>query len=403
MSKIRDEYLLNRWKSYPEMPRGALRWGRVEQQRLGVQILSECHFKDTKEDKLGEPVRAGDVLEDGDLVAIMPANQIILLAPNLTRRPVRDEKWPVIKTWFEFLTHVRKFFQEKRFQEVKTPSLVECPGTEPSLEVFETLFENASQSKKYFLPTSPELNIKKLLAEGAERVFEIAPVFRNGEKTEKHEPEFLMLEWYRSFSAFSPIKMDVIELIEQMADALRVSRPLEVLTFTIPDLFKQHCHFDLKPTTTLDELKALAQKLKVDVQSATSIDDYFYLIFMEKIEYQWPNDRLVFVEKYPPYQAALARIGADGWAERFEVYWKGLEIGNAFHELNDPKTQRRRSQEDLEKKKNEGRKPIELDENFFQALEYGLPPSAGIAVGLERLFMALMDIKKIQNLRSVFY
>lgn len=396
MGKTRDEYLKNRWNPYPEMPRGALRWGRVEQQRLGVQILAECRFKDDCETK------GADVLEDGDLIAIMPANQIILLAPNLTSRPVRDEKWPEIKTWFEFLTHVRKFFQEKRFQEVKTPTLVECPGTEPSLEVFETKFENGSQSKNYYLPTSPELNIKKLLAEGAERVFEIAPVFRNGEKTEKHEPEFTMLEWYRTFSAFSPIKMDMIELVEQMADALKVQRPVEVLTFSIPDLFRQYCQFEFKPTTTIEELKALAQKLSVDVSSATSIDDYFYLIFMEKIEYQWPNDRLVFVEKYPPYQAALARIGVDGWAERFEVYWKGLELGNAFHELNDPAAQRIRSNEDLQKKSNEGRKSIKLDEKFFQALEYGLPPSAGIAVGLERLFMALMDIKKIQKLKSVF-
>ncbi len=396
MGKTRDEYLQNRWKTYPEMPRGALRWGRVEQQRLGVQILSESRFKDDLETK------GIDVLVDGDLVAIMPSNQIVLLAPNLTTRPVRDEKWPEIKIWFEFLTHVRKFFQEKRFQEVKTPTLVDCPGTEPSLEVFETQFENGSLSRKYFLPTSPELNIKKLLAEGAERVFEIAPVFRNGEKTEKHEPEFTMLEWYRSFSAFSPIKMDMIELIEQMADALKVPRPIEVLSFTVSDLFKQYCNFDFRPTTTVEELKALAQKLNVDVQSATSIDDYFYLIFMDKIEYQWPNDRLVFVEKYPSYQAALARIGADGWAERFEVYWKGLELGNAFHELNDPAAQRLRSNEDLQKKVNEGRKPIELDEKFFQALEYGLPPSAGIAVGLERLFMALMDMKKIQKLKNIF-
>lgn len=396
MGKIRDEYLLNRWKSYPDMPRGALRWGRVEQQRLGVQILTESRFKDD------DTTRAGDVIEDGDLVAIMPGNQIILLAPNLTSRPVRDEKWPEIKVWFEFLSHIRKFFQDKRFQEVKTPTLVECPGTEPSLDVFETVFENGNQSKKYFLPTSPELNIKKILAEGAERVFEIAAVFRNGEKTEKHEPEFTMLEWYRSFSAFSPIKMDMIELIEQIADALKVPRPIEVLTFTVPGLFKQYCNFDLKPETTAEELKALALKLNVDVQSATSIDDYFYLIFMDKIEYQWPKDRLVFVEKYPPYQAALARIGADGWAERFEVYWKGLELGNAFHELNDPSVQRLRSQEDLLKKKAEGRKPIALDEKFFQALEYGLPPCAGIAVGLERLFMALTDLKKIQDLKKVF-
>jgi lysyl-tRNA synthetase class 2 len=396
MSKTRDQYLQNHWKAYPEMPRGALRWGRVEQQRLGVQILTDYKFKDF------DGVRAGEVLEDGDLIAIMPSNHLILLAPNLVGRPVRDEKWPMIKAWFEFLTHVRNFFLEKRFQEVKTPTLVKCPGTEPSLEVFETIFEMESKKEKFYLPTSPEINIKKLLSEGAERVFEIAPVFRNGERTDKHDPEFLMLEWYRAFSHFPAIKMDLIELVEQIADALKVPRPVEVLNFTIPELFKQHCGFDLKPTTTLEELKALAEKLNVDVKSATVIDDYFFLIFMEKIEYQWPADRLVFVEKYPPYQAALARVGSDGWAERFEVYWKGLELGNAFHELNDPAAQRLRSQEDLVKKQKEGRKPIELDEKFFQALEYGMPPSAGIAVGLERLFMALTDLKKIQDLKKVF-
>ncbi len=396
MSKTRDEYLLNGWTPYPEMPRGALRWGRVEQQRLGVQILSEYKFKD---DLI---LRAGDVILDGDLVAVMPGGQLVLLAPNLTERPVRDEKWPEVKKWYEFLTLVRQFFHEKRFQEVKTPTLVKCPGTEPSLEVFETFFEQGSKKEKFYLPTSPEINLKKLLAEGAERIFEIAPVFRNGEKTDVHEPEFLMLEWYRSFSQFSAIKMDMIELVEQMADALKVARPTEVLNFTIPSLFKQFCEFELTPETTIEELKHLAQKLGIDGKSASNIDDYFYLIFMEKIEFKWPDDRLVFVEKYPPYQAALARIGADGWAERFEVYWKRLELGNAFHELNNPKLQRQRSQEDLDHKNAAGRKAVDLDENFFKALEYGLPPSAGMAVGLERLFMALTDLKKIKDLKKIF-
>jgi elongation factor P--(R)-beta-lysine ligase len=396
MSKTRDDYLLNHWKQYPEMPRGALRWGRVEQLRLGVQILGEWALKDSHKYK------AGEVLQDGDLVALMPASELVLLAPNLTLRPARDDQWPEFKRWFEFLTFVRTFFQQKRFQEVTTPTLVVCPGTEPSLEVFETVYENGRQQQKFFLPTSPELNIKKLLAEGAERVFEIASVFRNGEKTEKHEPEFLMLEWYRAFANFSAIKMDMIEFVEQMADQMKVERPVEVLTFTMPDLFRQHCNFDFKPTTTAEELKNLAQKLNVDIQSATTIDDYFYLIFIDKIENKLPNDRLVFVEKYPPYQAALARIGADGWAERFEVYWKGLELGNAFHELNDPAVQRLRSEEDLVKKQLFGKKPIGLDEKFFAALEYGVPPSSGIAVGLERLFMALMNIQKIQQLKKIF-
>lgn len=400
MSKVRDDFLKNNWLRYPEMPRGALKWGRVElnlgQLRLGTQNLTEWTFKEP------QGIKASDILIEGDLVAIMPSHQLILLAPNLTERAAKSEHWPEAKKWFEFLVHVRQFFKEKRFQEVKTPTLVTCPGTEPSLEVFETEFRLESKTVKYFLPTSPELNIKKLLAEGAERVFELAPVFRNGEKTNRHEPEFLMLEWYRSFAGLNNIKMDVIELVESMADLMKVERPLEVLTFTVPDLFKKYCDFDLKPETNIEDFKKLAAKLNVDVRAASCIDDYFYLIFLDKIENQWPQDRLVFIEKYPPYQAALARIDKQGWAERFEVYWRGLELGNAFHELNDPVIQKERALEDLEKKQKMSKKPIPLDDQFFRSLEFGMPPSAGIAVGLERLFMALMQIKDISSLRKIY-
>lgn len=396
MSKTRDEYLQQHWLAYPETPRGFLQYGRVHQLRVGVNNVSEYKAKDAPQFK------GSDVLADGDLIALMSAGQFVLLTPNLTNRPgfykAENDPWLKKKSFFEYQHLLRQFFQDKRFLEVKTPTLVPCPGTEPSLDVFETELVLGSKTTKYFLPTSPELHIKKLLSLGADRVFEIAPVFRNGEKTERHHHEFLMLEWYRSMSYLANIKHDMIELVEFLSDKMRVERPKEVLTFSVPDLFKKYCEFDFKPTTTAEELKALAQKLGVDVQSATSIDDYFYLIFMEKIENKWPQDRLVFVEKYPPYQAALARIDKDGWAERFEVYWKGLELANAFHELNDPVLQRQRALEDLEKKKLLGKKIVTLDEEFFQSLEYGMPPSAGIAVGVERLYMALKNVNSIDSL-----
>lgn len=385
----RSDYLEKIWKRYPEMPRGVLRYGRIEKYRLGVQVLSDWFMYDSPELKVTE------VLIDGDLVAIMPQNRLLLLAPNLVGRSPRSEKWSRQKQYFDYLSLVRQFFSEKRFQEVKTSTLVACPGTEPTLEVFETEFFNGNKTHKYYLPTSPELNLKKLLSEGAERIYEIASVFRNSEYTERHRPEFTMLEWYRAFNNLQSIKMDTIELVEFLCEKLKIERPLEILTFSIAELFKKHCQFEFSPRTTIGELQSLAQKLNVDVASAESIDDYFYLIFMDKIENQLPSDRLVFVEKYPPYQAALARISTDGWAERFEVYWHGLELGNAFHELNDPEIQRLRSQEDLQKKAKAGHRPISLDEEFFSALEFGLPPSAGIAVGLERLFMALYKLKNI--------
>lgn len=396
MSKTRDEYLQNHWSKYPESPRGALKFGRVHQMRVGVQNLADWRAKDQPDWK------GGDILKDGDLVALMPAGQFVLLAPNRTEKSgfytADMDPWLKKKNWFEFLFLLREFFKEKRFLEAKTPTLVTCPGTEPSLDVFQTEYVLGSKKQNFFLPTSPEINLKKLLSQGAERIFEIAPVFRNGEKTDRHNFEFLMLEWYRSFANLQMIKHDAIELVEYICDKLRVERPKEVLTFTVPELFKKYCEFDLKPETTQAELKTLAERLQVDVGSAQTIDDYFYLIFMEKIENKWPLDRLVFVEKYPPYQAALARVGSDGWAERFEIYWKGLELANAFHELNDPAVQRQRSQEDLEKKKLLGKSSIPLDEMFFQALEFGMPPSAGIALGLERLYMALRDVKNIDDL-----
>lgn len=400
MSNRRDEYLNQHWTRYPEMPQRALKWGRVEQHYIGTQPLAELLLSSSLDGQ--EPFKASDVLVEGDLVALLPQKFAILLAPNLTAKRPKAQLWSEHKKWQTFIESVRQVFIRKSFQPVKTPTLVTCPGTEPSLDVFETEFQLESKSKTFFLPTSPELNLKKLLADGAERIFEIAPVFRNGEITKRHSPEFLMLEWYRAFSNLSKIKMDVIELVEVLAIELKRPAPAGHRTYTVAELFKTFCDFNFTPETSVEELKQLATKLNVDVSSATTIDDYFYLIFIEKIENKWSHDELVFVEKYPPYQAALARIDKDGWAERFEVYWRGYELGNAFHELNDPAVQRIRSNEDLLKKKAMGKKAIGLDSSFFEALDYGLPPSAGIAVGLERLYMSLTDTPEIHAINRIY-
>jgi lysyl-tRNA synthetase class 2 len=397
MSKNREIFLKQHWAKYPETPRGALRFGRVHQMRVGNYSLSDWGVAE------GLDYKGSDILVDGDIVAIMQAGKFALMAPNLTNETLfytlENDPWTNKRLWFEYQQHIRDFFRDKRFLEVKTPTLVKCPGTEPSLDVFSTEFVNGSKKEKFYLPTSPEINLKKFLSQGAERIFEIASVFRNGEKTERHHYEFTMLEWYRSYANLSSIKHDLIEMIEYVSDKLKVARPKEVLTFTVAELFKKYCEFDFTPQTTEQELKDLALKLNVDVKSATTIDDYFYLIFMEKIENQWPPDRLVFVEKYPPYQAALARLDPNGWGDRFEAYWNGLELANAFHELNDPEIQRARSLDDLEKKKQMGKEEITLDESFFTALDQGMPPSAGIALGLERLYMALKNIKSIDQIR----
>lgn len=382
------------------MPESFQAAGRIYQIQREDDSLKLVLHRDSQIHKIQfeKAPKNSEYLIEGDIVAIVSASEVVLLAPQQNPLPHRTFDKELTQKWGAYLQFIRQFFTSQGFVELKTPSLVVCPGTEPSLDVFSTQLKVGSRQEKLFLPTSPELHLKKSLALGAEKVFELAPCFRNGEVTEKHQPEFLMLEWYRSYASLIQIKEDLIKLVQQAAQALKVAGPEKVSTFSVAELFKLHCDFDLKPETSKEELKALAEKIGVDVRSAESIDDYFFLIFMDKIESQLPADELVFVEKYPPYQAALARLTADGWGDRFEAYWKGLELCNAFHELNDPTVQRLRSKEDLQKKLEMNKEPIALDTEFFQCLDAGMPPSGGIALGVERLFMALNGLDRISRL-----
>ncbi|WP_413288795.1 EF-P lysine aminoacylase EpmA [Bdellovibrio sp. HCB337] len=340
------------------------------------------------------------LLAPGDLVAVADNGEITLLAPALQKLPERYLQVDLLKQWQEFLYWVREFFKEQGFVEIQTPGLVTCPGTEPSLDVFSTDLVLGSRREKLYLPTSPELHLKKALALGAEKIFEIKKCYRNGEVTTHHQPEFTMIEWYRAFDNLASIKKDVAELVKYLGSKMSsVNGPKAVDSFTIAQLFKRDCGFELVPETNKEQLRELATKLGVDVSSATQIDDYFFLLFLEKIESQLPTEHMTFVENYPPYQAALARLTEDGWGDRFEVYWQGLELANAFHELNDAKVQAERFKEDLAKKKAMGKEMIPLDEEFLQCLQAGMPPSGGIALGLDRLFMALTGVSKISETR----
>lgn len=381
----------------PSLAKAAGRIYKIDREEgLKLQLIRDQRLQKISFEKAP---KNSEYLQEGDLVAVTAAEEIVLLAPHIHALPPRNFDKLFLQEWSQFLSAIREFFNAAEFTEVKTPSLVRCPGTEPSLDVFTTLLVQGSRHERLYLPTSPELHLKKALALGGEKIFELAACFRNGEITERHQPEFLMLEWYRAYESLHAIKKDVVDLINHLANFLKVPPPKFVQTFSVAELFKIHCDFDFTPETSAIELKILADRLAVDVQSAESIDDLFFLIFMEKIESQLPPEALIFVEKYPPYQAALARLTEDGWGDRFEVYWKGLELANAFNELNDPHIQRHRAQDDLNKKKESHREPVSLDEEFFRCLEAGMPPSGGIALGVERLYMALKDVRSIQNLK----
>ena len=207
-----------------------------------------------------------------------------------------------------------------------------------------------------------------------------------------------MLEWYRAFSDWEQIRRDLEDLLVFLSPDGESLRD-KFKSRSVSNLFQEYVNFDLHPTTSLEELKELAKSLGLNVDAYTLWDDVFYYIFVEKIEPFLESGDPLFVTHYPSSQAAFSRLNSEGWGERFELYWKGFEIANAFHELNDPDIQMARFHEDIKKKNATGRKAPPLDSFFEQALRSGMPPSGGIALGIERLFMALTgqrDIRKLQ-------
>ncbi len=298
-----------------------------------------------------------------------------------------------VHRWADFLAQVRTILVGLGMVEVQTPTLVCNPGMEPELEPFSTNFKNGSQHHGLFFATSPELHLKQLLCRGMTDIFEIKTVFRNEELTPLHEPEFLMLEWYRAFANLSVIEADLKTLVQTLIERFS-GRQAQVSRFTVAELFALHTGFELAPATKRQELFDLAAKKGLGPSEKFDFNDIFNLIWVALIEPKLPSEPFLLVD-YPPSQAALARIGASGWADRCEFYWHGFEIANAFNELNNPQEQRARFVHDQQKRIEYGRTELKIDENFMSALEMGLPPSGGIALGLDRLFMALYGYKSI--------
>lgn len=322
--------------------------------------------------------------------------EIRLLSPNRGAQGRSSDVIRVIREWNIFVKKIHSFFETQGFDLMTTPTLVSCPGTEPCLDSFSTELIFGSRKRILFLPTSPELHLKKCLAKGWDKIYELRACFRNGEISELHQPEFSMLEWYRAFANTDDIQLDIKDLIYFLCPEFKLKT---WVSMSIAELFKKYLAFDLHPNTTMKELVELAVSHRLEVSAAFDFDEVFYFIFLEKIEPRLKEFPCLFVHSYPPSQAALARLKSDGWGDRFEFYINGVEIANAFCELNNPVEQRARAQDDLEKKKTYGRVPVPLDEDFFFHLEQGMPPASGIALGVDRLFMVLKGYSEIKEFR----
>ena len=353
---------------------------------------------------------------------------------------------------------VRRFFAGAGFVEVQTPALQVSPGLEPHLKAFRTELHDPRDGavRPRYLHTSPEFAMKKLLAGGETRIWQLAPVFRDGERSATHHPEFSMLEWYRAGASWNDLVADCEKLL-QAAQAAALSpaptptlprlrgreydsRPIlspqagegaerseadgglgkgACLTWhgktadanrsfrqlSVAEAFAAHTGIDIlaaapdpdRPDLAL--LAAAAERIGIAPHPGDDWESLYFRIFLDRIEPQLGIGAPTVLYDYPVSMAALSRRkpGDPRLAERFELYVCGLELANAFQELTDPQEQRARFRADQARKQALYSEIYPIDEDFLAALDHGLPECAGIALGFDRLVMLCIGAAHIEE------
>ena len=297
----------------------------------------------------------------------------------------------------KIIAEIRQFFTERGLLEVETPVLSEFGVTDLHLSTFSTEFlaPFGEQSKTLWLSTSPEYHMKRLLAAGSGPIFQISKVFRNEETGNRHNPEFTMLEWYRPHFSMHRLINEVDDLLQQILDCA----PAESLSYQF--VFQEYVGLD-PLSAERSELIEAARKHNFVAEDDEERDTLLQFLFSEIVEPQIGKDRPVAVYHFPSTQAALAQVSPEDQrvAERFEFYYKGLELANGFHELTDAREQRHRFKLDNQQRKKHGLPTRDIDERFLAALEAGLPNSSGVALGVDRLIMVALDCEKINEVIS---
>jgi lysyl-tRNA synthetase class 2 len=341
------------------------------------------------------------------------------------------------------LTAVREFFASEGFVEVQTPALQISPGLEPHLQAFATELHDPRDGgvRPRYLHTSPEFAMKKLLAGGLEKIWQLAPVFRDGERGATHHPEFAMLEWYRADATYRDLMDDCEALLRAAQVAATMPAPTPTLPrghgggsapqarrggrhngcltwqgqtadaalpfrrLTVAEAFARHSGIDIlatapdPPHPNLTLLAAAAERVGIARHLGDDWEALYFRIFLDRIEPNLGIGAPTILYDYPVSMAALSRRkpGDPRLAERFELYVCGLELANAFSELTDPHEQRARFLVDQERKQALHGKTYPIDEDFLAALEHGLPDCAGIALGFDRLVMLCTGASHIEE------
>lgn len=271
-----------------------------------------------------------------------------------------------LKLWAEFLSNIRSFLDSRGYTEVTTDALVPAGAFEGTLAPIEA----AHSGGKFELHTSPEIEMKCLLADSAISMYQICKCYRDDPtETGIHLKEFTMLEFYKVHCDYRALKKEVYELFCAVA-----KKQLPIREITIADAIREWAGVDLAG------LRA---------QSGETFEDTFYKLIVEKLEPNLPKDQLVLVTDYPKQAAALADVNEDGWAERFEIYWQGMELCNGCTELQDLGELESRIYKEKEARKQLGKSAHPFPDRLYDAMKKGLPRCAGVAIGLDRLFWAL--------------
>ena len=294
------------------------------------------------------------------------------------------------------IAQVRDFFYQRDVFEVETPAMSQATVTDVHLHTFNTTFvgPGAADGMALYLQTSPEFHMKRLLCAGSGAIYQMCKSFRNEESGRYHNPEFTMLEWYRpGFDHF-----DLMAEMDLLLQSVLKTQPSDTMSYQ--QVFLQHLKID--PLTADIELlrqSAMSYDLGDFVAHEQNKDTLLQLLFCFKIEPKIGQERPMMIYDFPASQAALAQISPQDSrvAERFEVYYRGIELANGFHELADGSEQLARFEQDNQQRIAEGLAAQPIDHNLIDALGAGLPDCAGVALGIDRLIMLALNKKRIDQ------
>ena len=294
------------------------------------------------------------------------------------------------------LTEIRRFFADRGVLEVETPAMSQATVTDIHLVPFETRFvgPGAADGMTLYLMTSPEYHMKRLLAAGSGPIYQMGRSFRNEEAGIHHNPEFTMLEWYRPRYDMYRLMNEVDDLLQQVLDCDTAE------TLSYQQAFTRHLGVDpLSADKT--ELREAAAKLDLSniADTEEDRDTLLQLLFTMGVEPHIGRDKPTFVYHFPATQAALAEISTEDHrvAERFEVYYKGIELANGFRELTDSREQRQRFEQDNRKRTARGLPQHPVDNNLLDALAHGMPECSGVALGVDRLIMIALGAESLSD------